>query len=57
MADTETVARISGCWALVPALLTVAVLSGCSGVPYAPGPTFETVSGTHDGSAIRAAGR
>ena len=34
-------ARISGCWALVPALLTVAVLSGCSGVPYAPGPTFE----------------
>lgn len=41
MADTEAVPQISRCRTLVPALLTVAVLSGCSGVPYAPGPTFE----------------
>lgn len=41
MADTERVVRIRRGWALVPALLTAAVLSGCSGVSYAPGPTFE----------------
>lgn len=34
-------ARIRRGWDLVPALLTAAVLSGCSGVGYAPGPTFE----------------